>query len=81
MVRKAGNENILVPLGVRVSSLNGILALNDSATYLWELLSEELSLEELCQAVVDKFNVPLEVANEDVQTFLNEISKLGLLDP
>ena len=81
IMRNVGGENLLVPLGAQVMDMNGLVALNDTAACVWELLDEECSLDELTAAVAERFDVDSEIARADVQTFLDEIAKMGLLEP
>lgn len=81
IMQNVGGENLLVPLGAQVMNLNGLITLNDTAAYAWELLTEERSLEELAVALAERFDVSAEIAHVDLQTFLNEITRLGLLEP
>ena len=74
-------ENLLVPLGPQVMELNGLITLNDTAACVWELLAKECTLDELASAVAERFDVSFEIARVDVQTFMNEITRLGLLEP
>lgn len=81
MMQNVGGENLLVPLGAQVMDLNGLITLNDTAAYVWERLAEERTLDELAAAVAKRFDVALEIARADVQTFVDEIAKIGLLEP
>lgn len=80
VMKKVGDENLLIPLGVEVLHLNGIITLNPPATFLWDLLYEERTMEELIIGVMNRFDVTIETANNDVRTFVDEITCLGLLD-
>ncbi|VVB72186.1 Coenzyme PQQ synthesis protein D [uncultured archaeon] len=75
------DEKLLVPVGAQVMVLNGLITLNDTADCAWELLAEERSLDELSAALAERFNVTLERARTDVRTFVDEIARLGLLEP
>jgi hypothetical protein len=79
IMQNVGGENLLVPLGAQVMDMNGIITLNDTAAYVWELLAQERSLDELTAAVAERFDVTPERACADVQTFVDEIAQLGLL--
>ncbi|NTW88936.1 MAG: PqqD family protein [Desulfobulbaceae bacterium] len=79
VMQKIGGENLLVPIGMQLKNLNGIIILNDTAAYIWELLAKERTLDELAAAVSERFDVITEIASEDVQRFLHEITKLELL--
>jgi hypothetical protein len=62
-----------------VLDLNGIITLNDTGVYVWELLAQQRTLDELTAAVVEHFEVTPEHARLDVQNLLGEITKMGLL--
>jgi hypothetical protein len=80
IMKIVGGENLLVPLGAQVMNLNGLIILNDTGRCVWELLAEERSLDELTTTVAKRFDVAAEIARADVQTFLNEIAEMGLLE-
>lgn len=80
IMQNVGGENLLVPLGAQVMDLNGIITLNDTGVCMWELLAQERSLGELASAVAERFDVTPERARADVQIFLDEIAKMGLLE-
>jgi len=80
VMQNIGGIKLLVPLGLQVMKLNGIITLSDTGVYIWELLAQERSLEELITTVVERFDVTRETAGTDVKTFVNEMSNLGLLE-
>ena len=60
--------------------MNGIITLNDTGACVWELLAQERTLDELASAVAERFDVTPERARADVQTFLDEIAKMGMIE-
>ena len=80
MLQNVGGENLLVPLGAQVVDMNGLVILNATGACLWEALAEERTPEELAAVVADRFDVDLDRARADVQAFLEEIGRLGLLE-
>lgn len=81
MLQNVAGENLLVPLGAQVMDLNGLITLNETAACVWELLAQERTLDELAAAVTERFDVAVEIARADVRTFVNDIAKMGLLEP
>jgi hypothetical protein len=73
-------EKILVPIGSQVIDMNGLITLNETAACIWELLAEDRTLDELAAAVAEEFDVFPERARVDVQTFIDEIAQMGLLE-
>lgn len=79
-MRNIGGENLLVPLGAQVMNLNGLITLNETAACLWEILAQERTADELAAILSERFEVTVERAHVDVQTFLTEITKLGVIE-
>lgn len=80
MLQSVGGENMLVPLGSQVVDTNGMVILNSTGRYVWELLAEDRSVDELATAVVERFDVDRERARADVQAFLDDITHIGLVE-
>jgi len=80
MLQNVGGVALLTPLGAQVMEMNGLVILNDTACCVWELLAEERTLDELTAIVVERFAVEPVRARADVQTFLDEIAPLGMVD-
>ncbi len=74
------DEKILVPIGSQVMNMNGLITLNETAAFVWELLTEDRTLDELAAAVAEQFDVVPERARIDVQIFIDEITRMGLLE-
>ena len=54
-------------------------ALNPAATRIWELLEKPLTLEALCNALLEEFEVSPEQCQKDVKEHLAEMQKLELI--
>ena len=80
-MKEVAGASLLVPLGAQVKVCNSIITLNETAACLWELLSEERSLEELTDMVAEQFDVSTDTARADIQSFLDKLNLSGLLEP
>ncbi|MHC1729324.1 MAG: PqqD family protein [Syntrophobacteraceae bacterium] len=79
LLRNVGGQDILVPLGSKVLDMNALITLNATGRSVWELLSEDRSLEYLVAEVVKEFDIDEGAARADVQAFLNQLGQLGML--
>ena len=79
VMQNVGGENLLVPLGAQVMDMNAIITLNTTSGYIWSLLEQDCSIDELATAVAERFEVDHARARADIQKFLDEITDLGLL--
>lgn len=80
MLQKVGGQDLLVPLGAKVMDMNSLITLNATGRRVWELLAENHPVEYLVAEVVEQFDVDLERARADVQAFLDDLGRLGLLE-
>ncbi|MBU1050860.1 PqqD family protein [Candidatus Bipolaricaulota bacterium] len=80
MMENVGGEYLLVPLGSQVMDINGIITLNDSGAYLWKLLEEEHTVDDLAAALAERFEVTPTQALTDVNVFLKQIGEVGMLE-
>lgn len=80
LLQNVGGQDILVPLGAAVMDMNCLITLNATGRRVWELLAADRSLDYLVAEVVAQFDVNLEKARDDVQAFLDELGRLGLLE-
>ena len=78
-VRTILDEIVAVPLGSSSESFNGILSLNPVGQFLFELLSQERTEQELVQALTEEYEVDTATAAADVQEFLASLRQGGLL--
>ena len=53
ILREVAGESILIPTGEAAKRLSGLIALNESARFLYEKLKTERTEEELVRAMLD----------------------------
>ena len=79
IMQNVGGEYLLVPLGAQVMDMNAIITLNVTSSYIWSLLDQDRSVDEITTAVAERFEVDPAHARADIQKFLAEIADMGLL--
>lgn len=79
LLRDVAGTLVIVPVGEAVSAFPGMITVNTTGAYLWELLSREQTEQSLVQALTDRYEVSREVALEDVQAFLKKLAPTGAL--
>lgn len=75
--RKVIEETILVPVRMNVAEMDCIYTLNEIGAFIWEQLETPLSFPQLQQAMLEEYDVPAEVLDTDLQTFLDELLSIG----
>jgi hypothetical protein len=80
LLQSIGGRDILIPIGARVATANGIVVLNDAARFIWELLAEERTLPDLVSAMVERFDVDGDQARADVEAFVGDLQRQGWIE-
>lgn len=79
LIRQVAGETIAVPTGDAAHCLSGLVALNGSGEFLFELLQTEQTEESLLRAFTDAYDVGDDVAKTDIADFLALLRKHGML--
>ena len=80
LLQNVGGQDLLIPLGAKVLDMNGMVVFNPTGRYIWELLAEDRSLEDLVTAVVERFEVEPDRAGADVRAFVGDLPQQGCID-
>ena len=77
--REIAGDTILVPVGKTVYDSNGLFVLNELGAFIWEILPKAETEAEICEAILAEYEVSPEEAARDVEEFLQDLKKLGIL--
>lgn len=77
LLRSVADSLVLVPVGEATARFPGMVRMNASSAFLWELLEQDQTVETLTQALLGKYDVTAENAREDVQRFLKTLTAIG----
>lgn len=70
MLRKVADKNVVVPIGHASVDFNGIINLNDTGAFLWSILSQGCTYDELVSSVLSEYDVNEDIAKRDIDAFL-----------
>ncbi len=77
MLRDVAGTTVIVPVGAAVSNFPGMMTMNATGAYIWDLLETEQTVQSLTDALVANYDVSPEVAKADVETFLEKLVPTG----
>ncbi len=80
VIHSVGDEHIVVPVGERTRNFHGIVRLNNSGQYLWEIMKDEFTVQTLVSALLEKYDVTAETAEKTATAFIKELEDGGLLE-
>jgi len=80
VLREVSDQTIIVPTGRLVIDFNCLITLNETGRWLWDHLDQFDSAEALSDEMAIQFNVDRAVAQKDVEEFLSELLRLGIVE-
>lgn len=77
--RDIAGDTILVPVGEASRKLKGLITLNGTASFLWDVLPDAAGPEELVDRLEEAFDADRATLEADVAAFLADLTKWGVL--
>ena len=77
---KVGVQNLVVAVDERAEEFNGMVRLNPTGAFLWELLEKGAEKEELVAALLSEYEIDKETAETDADHFLSILTDNGILE-
>jgi methyltransferase-like protein len=78
--RNISGELFLVPVKGKLADMQRIFTLNSVAEYIWQELDGKKSLDDVCNGVMERFEVGREDAESDIGNFISELLRAGLIE-
>ena len=72
-VRKIVDETIVIPTQEAARCLSGLASLNETGEFLFQLLQSEQTRESLVEALLENYDVDVQTATADVDTFIETL--------
>ena len=79
MKRQVAGDTFLVPLGKTVYDSNGLFFLTEVGAFIWDLLPQANTEEEVLSAVLAEYDVEEAQAREDVREFLEKLRSMEII--
>ncbi len=79
LLREIAGRIVAVPVGESLN-LNLMISLNSTGRFLWERLKTGACAQELKEALMETYDVSEELAQSDVDAFIEKLSENGFLE-
>ena len=77
--REIAGDTILVPVNETVYDSNGLFVLNELASFIWDMLPNVNSEEEIVDAILNEYEVEKEEAEKDIKEFMEKLQKMEII--
>lgn len=79
-IRKILDETVIIPTGKAAHCLSGLISVNETGEFIFELLQTEQTIESLVAEMLEEFEVEKEKAEADVEAFVKVLIENGMLE-
>jgi len=80
VIRRVGDENVLVPIRNRVGDLDSVFVLTPVAARVWSLLDGNTDVDAVVTTICDEYDVDTGVARADVVELLDSLEAAELIE-
>lgn len=80
MLRRFGENYIVVAVGDDAENFNKLITLNTVGAFIYNLMEKDVTYEEIVSAVLDKYEADRKTVENDINKFLADGKKAGLID-
>lgn len=79
-VRNIAGSNIVVPVGNAGKIFNGMITLNESGTFFWNIFLKDTTVDEAVEKITAEYDVSKEKAKADVEKFIALLDENNLIE-
>ncbi|HBA93730.1 MAG TPA: PqqD family protein [Ruminococcaceae bacterium] len=79
-LRNIAGCEIVVPVGNAIKTFNGMITLNDSASFFWQLMQKDTDVEQMVKRTTEEYEVSEDKAKEDIENFISLLKENNLIE-
>ena len=81
VLQRIEDECIIIPVGEEADRLHGVIRLNETGAFLWDLISSgDKSIDDLESALISEYVVDKVVARKEIEDFIVQLKDIGCID-
>lgn len=77
VLRRTADLTVVLPVGEASVRFPGMISVNETGAFLWNLLATQQTADTLAQALTQEYEVELPQAKADAEAFLEQLRKAG----
>ena len=80
ILRQVAGSHIVIGVGGDAVDFNGMVTINDTGVFLWNLLEAGCTKEELLAKFLEEYDIDVETAKTDIAEFLTKLLQANILN-
>lgn len=78
-MKEVAGLNVVVATGDTAENMNSMINLNETATFLWRQLENDITKKELIKKLTQEYDVDYERASKSVDNFIEKLDEIGCI--
>lgn len=62
------------------TSFEGMITLNDTGVFMWKLLEQGISFDDLVEKMVEEYGIDKAIAQKDAQSFIDKLTTIDVFE-
>lgn len=75
-----GDECVVVPVGAQTVDFRGLITLNETGEFIWEILQNESEISDIVSAMTKEYDIDEATAKADAEEFVKILLEKGFLE-
>lgn len=73
LLKDVAGKQVLVPVGKTAAAFPGMITVNGSGKFIWELLAEDKTFDQVVDAITTHYEIDAETAKKDAAIFIERL--------
>lgn len=79
LLKEIAGDYMVIPVGDNLVDFSAMIVLNETGVFLWEQLKDDISEEQLIDAILGEYDVDRDCAAQDVNDFISSLKANDLV--
>ena len=80
IMREIAGEYVLVPIGKRALTFQGLVTMNEVGALIWEMMEKESDIDQIVSGILDEYEVDEQTARKDVLDFIGFLKDCQIIE-
>ena len=79
VLSEIGGSYIVIPTGSDTVDLNGMITLNETGSFMWNKLKNDITKDELIEEFLKEYDIDRETVSGDIDDFVEKLRTIGAI--